>query len=302
VNQTLVFAVAPEQMQPLEQRLRRELPSSADWRPVAHARFSVKDGGVVLTCYHSGKLVAQGNGLADFVREHLQGLQPAGAPVAGGGSSELPFDRPTIGSDEAGKGDYFGPLVVAAVHADAVRAEELQQLGVADSKTLADRRMMPLAERIERTFDCEIRWLDPDQYNARHRVDPNVNHLLADLHAEALDALCRRHPEAVVVVDRFAAEELVATRLRQRGSIPPRLLQVPGAESHPVVAAASIVARIHFIEGLQRCAEATGTELHKGAGAPADLAARRVFQIGGLELLAKVAKLHFRNTLKIGGR
>jgi ribonuclease HIII len=173
-------------------------------------------------------------------------------------------------------------------------------MGVADSKTLSDVRMMPLCERIERTFACEVRRLEPADYNERHRADPNVNHLLADLHAEALGALLERHPQAAVVVDRFADEALVAGRLRARGHTPAHLLQVPRAEAHPVVAAASIVARVHFIEGLQRCAEAVGTDLHKGAGPPADAAARRVLEIGGMALLGKVAKLHFANTRRLG--
>lgn len=301
MNQTLVFVVGPEEAQALEQQLRRELPIDADWRPVAHARFSVKTGAVVVTCYRSGKLVAQGNDLDGFVRQHLHGY-PSAAGTGGEVCEALVFERPTIGSDEAGKGDYFGPLVVAAVYAEPARAVELQQMGVADSKTLSDRRMMPLAERIERTFDCEIRSLEPVQYNERHCADPNVNHLLADLHADALSALLQRHPEAAVVVDRFAGEPLVATRLRARGRTPTRLVQVPRAEAHPVVAAASIVARIHFVEGMQRCAETSGTELHKGAGPPADDAARRVLQIGGIALLGRVAKLHFKNTQKVGGR
>jgi ribonuclease HIII len=294
----MVFAVGPLEAEALEQRLRRELPAFADWRPVPHARFSVKSGQVVVTCYQSGKVVVQGAELDDFVRRHLQGLSLAA--VTGVADGELAFAQPTIGSDEAGKGDYFGPLVVAAVHAEPASAAELQAMGVADSKTLSDVRMMPLCERIERTFDCEVRRLEPARYNERHRADPNVNHLLADLHAEALGALLERHPMAAVVVDRFADEALVAGRLRARGHTPARLLQVPRAEAHPVVAAASIVARVHFLEGLQRCAEATGTDLHKGAGPPADAAARRVLEIGGMALLGTVAKLHFANTRRLG--
>lgn len=298
MNETRVQTLDAEQAARLERELRASLPPDADWRPVPHARFSVKAEGVVLTCYRSGKVVLQGSDLDGFAARHLGGVGAKGAGATAGGPA-LAFTVPTIGSDEAGKGDYFGPLVVAAVFAEPGQAGMLAQMGVADSKTMADRRMMPLAEGLERTFDCEVRALPPADYNARHRADPNVNHLLADLHADALTALLARHPGALVVVDRFGAEALVAERLRRRGAEPAGLVQVPRAEAHPVVAAASVLARVHFLEGLARCEDEAGTDLHKGAGEPVDIAARRVWRIGGEALLGAVAKLHFRNTERI---
>ena len=141
----------------------------------------------------------------------------------------------------------------------------------------------------------------PEEYNARHTALGNLNELLADLHADALAELAEDRPGATLLVDRFADERLLRMRLDRRFGSGRRLVQVPRAEAHPAVAAASILARVHFLEGLQRCAEDSGTDLHKGAGPPVDLAARRVFQIGGAALLAKVAKLHFKNSSRIPG-
>ena len=76
---------------------------------------------------------------------------------------------------------------------------------------------------------------------------------------------------------------------------------MPRAEAHPVVAAASIVARVRFLEGLKECEQESGTELHKGAGAPVDEVARRAFAIGGLDLMGRIAKLHFKNSDRVPG-
>ena len=301
MSDTQVFALDARQAAALEQRLRERLPPTAEWRRVDHARFAVKALGVNLVCYQSGKTVLQGKSLAPFVDEFLHGANLADKK-AKAADADLPFDGPTIGSDEAGKGDYFGPLVVAAVYAEPAARQELVELGVADSKTLSDSRMFPMAERIERTFDCEVRTLMPEQYNAAWAADPNVNRVLAALHADAIAALLTRHPEATVLVDRFADESVVRAQLQRRGGpMPRRLLLAPRAEAHPVVGAASIVARVHFVEGFKKCEEESGSDLHKGAGDPVDAAARRAIAVGGPELMRRIAKLHFKNSQRIPG-
>ena len=94
----------------------------------------------------------------------------------------------------------------------------------------------------------------------------------------------------------------IANRLRTKlGHSPRKLIQVPRAEAHPVVGAASIVARVHFVEGFQRCEESSGTDLHKGGGAPVDVAAAMAYRIGGPALMAKIAKLHFKNSERLPG-
>ncbi|MBK8099178.1 MAG: ribonuclease HIII [Planctomycetes bacterium] len=295
MNETRVFTLTAAAAERLAKRLREALPT-AEWRNVAHARFAVKADGANLVCYSSGKVVVQGRSLESFCARFLaDGMAAPTDPALAG----VPFDGPTVGSDESGKGDYFGPLVVAAVFAEPTAAKELAAMGVADSKTLTDLRMFPMAERIERTFDHEVRELPPIDYNTRWNQARNVNHVLADLHVDAIAALLSRHPGGTVIVDRFGDADLIASRLRQRQAIPGRLIVVPRAEAHPVVAAASIVARVHFLEGLKRCAEDAARDLHKGAGTEVDQIARAVFRDGGEALLRRVAKLHFANSSRI---
>jgi ribonuclease HIII len=298
MQDTRVLELAAPARAALRAQLERLLPADAEWRPAPYAVFQVKADGVVATLYQSGKLVVQGSHLEDWLRRYLPGIEAKGKAERG----ELPLDQPTIGSDEVGKGDYFGPLVVAAVFAEpGAPAEQLARLGVADSKTLSDVRVQLLAGQIERGFDHAIVALPPAEYNECWRALRNVNHVLAELHARAIATLLARHPGAMVLVDEFAAEGVVRKALAAAGAAPGTLVVRPRAEAHPAVAAASILARAEFLAGLQRCTEQAATDLHKGAGAPVDAAAARVFRIGGRELLGRVAKLHFANTRRIPG-
>jgi ribonuclease HIII len=299
-QQTIVLQVDAAGAATLAETLRTQLPADAQWRPVPHARFSVKSGSVVLTCYLSGKVVVQGVGAADFLARMIPNFAAADAT-----SDALPIDVSTIGSDEVGKGDYFGPLVVAAVVVHPDQAKALVELGVADSKRLGDERMQRMAGALERLLPHRVEQLEPEAYNTAYATTPNVNELLADLHVRALTPLVREHPDAIVVVDRFANESLLARRFA--AAVPPlpgietRLRQIVRGERHPAVAAASILARVAFLDGLKRCSEACATDLHKGAGAVVDEDARRVHAIGGAALLRKIAKLHFKNSNRVSG-
>ncbi|MBK8980545.1 MAG: ribonuclease HIII [Planctomycetes bacterium] len=299
-QQTRVLTLDATTAVALHARLRDALPQDAEWRRVAHARFAVKALGVVVTCYTSGKLVVQGSDLDTFAARFLDGLDASAAGAIASDDPELPFDVACAASDEAGKGDYFGPLVVAAVRAEPAQRAALVEVGVADSKTLSDDRARLLAGRIEALLPYEVVALDPPEYNRRHADVRNVNLLLADLHAEALDRLTARCAATdLAIVDRFADEALVRDALARRGRRFARLVQVPRAERHAAVAAASILARVAFLDGLRRCEEDCGSDLHKGAGPPVDVAARRVVAIGGRALLARVAKLHFKNSERV---
>jgi len=297
-----VFEVSPGGATTLRATLERGLPTDAEWRPVPHARFSVKADGVVLTCYRSGKVVVQGRDIDAFMARFLADTPLRTGAGRGDADDRLDLDARTAASDEAGKGDYFGPLVVAAVFAGPRDAERLRRIGAVDSKALGDDRARRLAGLLQAEFDHEVVSLEPEEYNRAHAEVRNVNVILADLHARVLAALATRHPDTeVIVVDQFENRGLVETALKKQRVGVPRLIKVTRAERHPVVAAASVVARAAFLEGLDRCSDACGTDLHKGAGPPVDVVARRVDQIGGRILLAKVAKMHFKNTDKIRG-
>lgn len=301
-QETRVFEVVPREQAGFQSTLATSLPKDAEWRSVPHATFSVKWNGIVLTVYRSGKAVLQGKDLDAAMARYLPGITGASAAVtAGSGRPRLEeIAAPTLGSDESGKGDYFGPLVVAAVFTEPADAGFLRELGATDSKLLSDARMQTQAGKIEERLDHEVIALGPVDYNRAIATEGNANHVLAGLHARALSALAARHPEARrTVVDRFSSSTVLEDAMSAIGFSPPALDLRPGAESHPAVAAASILARVHFLEGLKLCADECATDLPKGAGELVDEAARRVVRIGGRPLLAKVAKVHFKNTQKL---
>ena len=208
-----------------------------------------------------------------------------------------PF-QPRVGLDESGKGDYFGPLVAAACAVLTSEQEaRLQALGVADSKKLSDSRCLELAAQLERLVPWERVAIFPARYNQLYRRLGNVNRLLAWAHARALENLLQRVGVEVaqVVADQFAVSPAVLEQARfARGRRVP-LLQRHRAEEDVAVAAASVLARAAFLEGLQRLSRRAGVPLPKGA-THVEAAARQVVARGGEALLGQVAKLHFRTT------
>jgi ribonuclease HIII len=214
---------------------------------------------------------------------------------------ELARDRPWAGLDESGKGDYFGPLVSAAVCVTPDAAARLDELGVRDSKRLADGRVRKLAPEVRRLVTHEVTTIGPRRYNelyARFKQQGRgLNHLLAWAHARSLESLLseRGADPAYAIIDQFAAdanvvEHALMRRTRERGL---RVVQFPRAEADVAVAAASILARERFLDRLG--------DLPKGAGPQVAEAAREIAARGGRDALADVAKLHFATTGRVLG-
>lgn len=273
------------------ERLKRSIDAGEfEHRSVPHAIFSVKGAGVVATLYQSGKLVIQGEDPALFAERHLGPLAPG--PV-GARASAGRADGPLIGTDECGKGDYFGPLVVAGVRLEPGEATKLRASGVRDSKTLSDETALRLGAALRGRFPHAIARLDPEEYNTVYRQG-KLNDLLGDLHAKVIRELQR--PGIRVLVDQFAAESLMRGKL---AGLDVRLEQRHRAEADPAVAAASVIAREEFLLALRELSERHAVDLHKGAGDPVDRAARRFVALHGRDALGGVAKLHFKNTQKV---
>ena len=186
--------------------------------------------------------------------------------------------------------------MVVALRADAKERAELVQAGVVDSKTLSDERIGILAPALEKRYAFVSEVLMPSEYNLEHARSKSLNPLLAELHARCIRKLAS--PGSLVLVDKFADRSLIEDRVRDLGL---ELHQHTKAEREPVVAAASILARNFFLEGLKRLSEECAVDLHKGAGEPTDRSAREFVKLHGREALARVAKVHFKNTQKIRG-
>jgi ribonuclease HIII len=203
-----------------------------------------------------------------------------------------------IGIDESGKGDYFGPLVIAAVHVTPRSAEDLLALNVRDSKKIADSVIRTLAVDIKTLCRHSLIVIGPERYNQLYVEIRNLNKLLAWGHAKALETLLEQVPCTRAIADQFGDERLIINALQAKGK-QIILEQRHKGEEDIAVAAASILARDEFVRRLSRLATEVGVPLPKGASPAVELAARAVLRKHGQEGLAKVAKLHFKTTQRV---
>lgn len=210
-------------------------------------------------------------------------------------TERLPCTIERIGIDESGKGDYFGPLVIAAVFVDATTQGELKLMEVRDSKKISDGRILEMAPDIKTICPHSVIAIGPQKYNELYAKIKNLNRLLAWGHAKALENLLERVSCTRAISDQFGNERLILNVLQEKGR-KIVLEQRPKAESDMAVAAASILARAEFLLRLKRLSNEVGTTLPKGASPTVELAARMVIKKHGQERLGTVAKLHFKTT------
>lgn len=235
-------------------------------------------------------------------------LGPSRAPKGGsvGVDVERPFDPPWIGSDESGKGDYFGPLVACAVWVDDRILALLHTLGVRDSKALSDTQNRRLARdvRLICTERCAEVVVPPERYNALYDQfkgeGKNLNALLAWGHSRAIETVLEHAAAVNVIVDQFADARYIRDRLAARPATKPlTVVQLPRAEANLAVAAASVLARDRFLGWLDRASRDYALKLPKGASDEVEAAARRFVARHGRDALGRVAKLHFKTTQRV---
>lgn len=273
-------------------RLREVLDAAGyEFYSVDHARFGARGEGVNVVLYNSGKLVIQGKGASDFRLMRLDGIVPR---------QEARLKKRTIGCDEAGKGDYFGPLCVAAVALSPEEEVFLDEVPLFDSKTLSDREVGQAAEILRNTLPHEIISIGPRRYNEMYETFGNLNALLAWAHAKAMLSVSEKTGCRDVLLDKFADVRVVERALGQRLKDVDLVARVK-AESDPAVAAASILARDAFLRGLGRLGPVAGMPLPKGAGEPVLRAGRALVKARGEGILREVAKVHFKTTLALRG-
>ncbi|MFW5802613.1 MAG: ribonuclease HIII [Verrucomicrobiota bacterium] len=287
--------------------LRNEL-EQANWQfdSLDHARWRARREKTTVVAYNSGKLVVQGKGTADLVQFILEpkvlGEARLGYEEVLARKEDPAQFEAHAGIDESGKGDFFGPLVIAAVGVTADSAQALIEAGVMDSKRIkSDRRIAALAEAVRnRTGDSwAIVPIGPDAYNRLYAKIGNVNRLLAWGHARALENLLERQPDCPrALSDQFGNKETVKRALLQHGrSI--ELEQRTKAESDIAVAAASILARHEFVRRLETLGEPLGVTLPKGAGIQVRETAVEIVRRHGEHTLRTLAKTHFKTYAQV---
>ena len=291
-----------EQAQKLREVLERQ---GYDFEAKPYAIFSARKGKLNVTVYEKGpKVLIQGKDTEDFIRFTLE---PEILGEARLGYEEiLEPDRfePHFGIDESGKGDFFGPLVIAGAYTDASIARRLIEAGIMDSKRVTSAaRIRKLAAIIKATPGCTtaVICIGPERYNSMFASFKNLNRLLAWGHARAIESLAAARPECPrTLSDQFARPEILQRALKEKG-LTLLLEQRTKGESDTAVAAASILARERFIDWMDKASSSCGIKLPLGASDAVVQAGRALVARDGEEVLGKFAKLHFRTSHAILG-
>jgi ribonuclease HIII len=209
-------------------------------------------------------------------------------------------EYPYIGTDESGKGDYFGPLVIAGVYVTSETGKYLRSLGVRDSKELNDSQIKNLANEIKNRGDIlfDVVLISPEKYNQLYDKMGNLNRLMGWAHARVIENLLNKCDAGEVISDKFGNEKLIIDALQQKGR-EIILKQITKAEKFTAVAAASILAREVVIDWFQFQKKKYGVDIPKGASAEVETAAKKFLEKYGEETLGKMVKIHFKTSKKV---
>jgi ribonuclease HIII len=288
--------LTPEQQDRLSSLLR-----TGNFTPlvIPHARIAAEGPNCRISLYKSGKCLVQGKGARDWV-EFV--LEPQVLQEARLGYEEVrqpEVFQPHIGVDESGKGDFFGPLVIAAVYVDEPLTRLFREMNVRDSKTItSERRALDMDEAIRKAVGGRfaVVAIGPRAYNRLYANMGNVNRILAWGHARAIENVLEKTPDCPrAVADQFGPRRQIEQALMKKGR-KIKLEQRPRAESDPAVAAASIVARAGFVRALAQLGKQYEVTLPKGASDAVRQVAVKLVQARGPQVLLDAAKCHFRTT------
>jgi ribonuclease HIII len=285
-------------------RLKRDLQARGFmFRDIPYTHFGAEHRGekVNVAVYTSGKLVVQGKGTTDFVQFYLEPVLLGEAKLGYEHILDPTMLEPRIGVDESGKGDFFGPLVIAGAFLNEAAAHNMMEIGVRDSKLIkSDARIAEMAKQIRTTTDCvtNVVAIGPEKYNELHARMHNVNDILGWGHARVIENLLGRVDSPKAISDQFGNKRIIERALMERGR-KIQLVQRHKAESDLAVAAASIIARDEFVVRLRRLGKEYGVTLPKGASTAVEEAAVQLVAKHGRDALGKVAKMHFRTSQKV---
>lgn len=280
------------------EKLKRDLIAQGfSLKQPEHTHFQALKSGISCTLYTSGKLVVQGKNAKEFIEFYLE---PELLGQFNLGYEQMKIDfTPRIGVDEAGKGDFFGPLCIAAVYAGEAEINELIKIGVKDSKTIQDKTIAKMALQIKKTVPHHIIRISPRKYNELYAKFHNLNYLLAWSHATAIEALIEKTGCRTVLIDQFTHLPLVEKQLAQK-KLEVDFEKRTQGESDIVVAAASILARDAFVSGLDKLSEWLKLELPKGASTKVVQTAKKLLQENEPSLFNEIAKTHFKTMKDLG--
>lgn len=275
-----------------------------------YAVFQAKDGDTVVTLYESGKVVFQGKDadLASQIWVETEKMVNSKVEINNGDNKKKKetiyidpkiYNATTIGSDEVGTGDYFGPIVVTAAFVKKEDIAYLKELGVTDSKKLDDEKILKIVPDIIKKIPYTTYILNNQKYNEMHE-SMNMNKVKAVLHNKVLTDLTSKYKADYVVVDQFVAPNYYYAYLKEVPNVYRNITFMTKAELKCLsVACASIISRYVFLKEYDKLSKELGVNLLKGASNLVDEQGALLVKKYGFNKLNEIAKLNFKNTDKI---
>ena len=293
-------ALTTQQAEGLRTVLKRD---GFEFSEKPYTLFAAKKGKLNVSVYEKGpKVLVQGKETEDFVKFTLEPEVLGEARLGYEEVHQPDMFEPHFGIDESGKGDYFGPLVIAGIYTDATSTRALMDAGIMDSKRISSaNRIRTLAKLIRATPGIHeaVVAIGPERYNELHTSFGNVNRLLAWGHARAIARLHEQRPDCPrALSDQFAQPAVLQRALKQQ-KIDIQLDQRTKAESDVAVAAASILARERFVDWMDKTSTASDVTLPLGASDAVIAAGKQLVERHGPAALDRTAKKHFRTTGRI---
>lgn len=276
-----------------------------------YAVFQAVECDTVITLYESGKIMFQGISAdidANIWIDLERSINNRIIDISGKEKKEKKedsktfFNINTIGSDEVGTGDYFGPIVVSAAYVAREHFGLLNELGVKDSKKLTDDKIKKIAPELMKNIPYVTIILDNKSYNEHYSNDINMNKIKAILHNKALISLIKKdnYNYEKIVVDQFVYPKKYYEHIAKSPEKVKNITFSTKAEDKCFsVAVASIISRYVFLAKMKEMTEKIGLELPKGAGAGVDEIGVELVKKHGLNILNDIAKINFKNTEKI---
>ena len=272
---------------------------------IPYVVFQAVDNDTVVTMYESGKVMFQGKS-ADV--DSAMWIEMDGAEKIVKERKEKDkadmkyYNTSSIGSDEVGTGDYYGPIVVTASLVKKEDIPYLEELGIKDSKKLTDDKILEIAPRVAKRIKYKSIILNNTEYNQKYK-DNNMNKIKAIMHNKALFQMVQETPKEeydYIIVDEFAHEERYYAYLKDTPNIQRGITFMTKAEDKNLaVACSSVISRYIFLKEFDKLADSLHIPLPKGAGPQVDTIGEEIVEKYGKEKLNEVAKLNFANTNRI---
>ena len=271
-------------------------------KKIPYTVFQAQDLDTVITMYESGKVMFQGANAdidANMWRE-IDGKSKSNKENEK--NYEKYYYSSSIGSDEVGTGDYFGPIVVTSTYVSKDDITFVESLGIKDSKKIDDSKILNIAPKLITRIKYKSLIMSNIEYNEKYRNDYNINKIKAIMHNRVLWQMVNEEKVKYdyIIVDEFARENRYYEYLKGNPNIQKNITFMTKAEDKNLaVACASVISRYIFLKEFDKISDTLHIPLPKGAGKEVDIIGKEIIQKFGKEKLKDVAKLNFKNTERI---